>query len=244
MIPCSICGKDSGWKKEVFESDIIGADPSIPKCDPCYEKAYAEYKLEQQSERLNKRFESLLPIEELIPANYLETEEHKLPKPAREQLAKVMAWTPESGQGLYLLGHPRQGKTRTLSLLLKKLYNEGKEFKVFWAGQFARELAYKKALQTREYQTWWAEVTNVPILAIDDLYAEKLTPTIQSGLFEVIEARMGKKLPTLVTTQVKTDDAVKLFEDERRGLALARRLKETSIGILFNQDINQSLLVA
>lgn len=244
MIPCNICGKDSGWSKEVFESDIIGADPSIPKCDPCYEKAYAEYQNEQQTERLNKRFESLAPIEELIPANYLETEEHKLPKPAREQLSKVMAWTPDSGKGLYLLGHPRQGKTRTLSLLLKKLYNEGQEFKVFWAGQFARELAYKKALQQREYQVWWAEVTNVPILAIDDLYAEKLTLTIQSGLFEVIEARMSKKLPTLVTTQVKTDDAVKLFEDERRGLALARRLKETSVGVLFNQDINQELLVA
>lgn len=236
MIPCRECGKDSGWSRELINSELFGGNENVAVCDPCVEN----YHRSQREENYDKPDLSRAPIEELIPIGYRETDATMLPASAKANLHSIMKWIPDYGKGLYLLGDTRQGKTRTMCLLLKELYRKNYNFKVFFAGDFHSKLAQAK--QTQFYRSWFEEVISTPILCIDDLFAEKLTPTSQAGLFEIIEQRMSRKLPNIITTQVKRSDAIKLFEDPNRGKAFLERLREISTLYTFNSEVLQEKL--
>ena len=152
----------------------------------------------------------------------------------------MMHWSPNQGKGVYMLGNTRMGKTRLLTLLLRKLHGDGYPFKIFYAGEFHSELGAAK--RSAHYQSWRDEVVNIPVLAIDDLFAEKITPTIEAGLFEVINQRMERKLPLLCTSQVRKSDAIARFEDSYRGKALLARFAETCTPYIFNNDVIQEEL--
>lgn len=229
MIPCRECGKDSGWSQELIDQPLFGGNIEVAVCDRCCD----EYHEKQEEEDKPATFD-LEPIDKMIPPLYLETDYNKLPNEAKSIWAHIKYWTPEIQKGIYLLGSSRTGKTRTLCLLLKKLHNDGVAFKLFLAGQF--HAALSEAKRSRFFTSWRDEMVQVPVLAIDDLFAEKLTETTQAGLFELIEQRMANKKPTLITTQVRRGDAVKQFADPRRGEALLNRLKETCDLYLTNAD--------
>lgn len=179
------------------------------------------------------------PLDELIPVFYRETDLKRLPKAGRDNLANILTWDLNRKKGLYLLGDSRQGKTRSLCLLLQQLHKQRIFFKAFFAGDFHTELVDAK--RGTQYRQWFKDITTVPVLAIDDLFAEKLTETTQKGLFEVIEQRMARKLPNLITTQVKSKEAIELFIDKRRGHALMERLRETSEVFIFNTNQKQEV---
>lgn len=236
VVPCRECGVDVPYKSSVLA--FFGNDKRIVVCDECCEKA-------KQDERTEKRNQTLAGrIEEYIPPFYLETNFNQLPKQAqnlwrygyktdRFTSGPIQDWT-MSKKGIYILGASRTGKTRTLCLLLRKLYETNIQFKLFQAGQF--HAALTDAKRSSFYTRWINEQVTVPVLAIDDLFAEKITETIQAGLFEVIEQRMARKLPILVTTQVKKSDAVKQFIDPRRGEALLNRLRESCDPYVTNES--------
>jgi len=238
MIECSVCGKDSGWTEELFSSPLFSHDPTIPKCDPCLERLMENDRLEQTKPD-QSRFH-LQPLESLIRPLYLDTDYHKLPKEAQVVWESLRHWSPNQGKGVYMLGNTRMGKTRLLTLLLRKLHGEGCPFKIFYAGEFHAELGAAK--RSSYYHTWRDEVVNIPVLAIDDLFAEKITPTIEAGLFEVINQRMERKLPLLCTSQVRKSDAIARFEDSYRGKALLARFAETCTPYIFNNDAIQEKL--
>lgn len=237
MIPCSMCGKDSGWSEELFNSPLFG-NPEIPKCDPCLEQAMKEDREENGSPNLTKFHQQ--PIESLIRPLYMDTVINRLPREAQTIWQSMQHWSPNQGKGIYMLGNTRMGKTRLLTLLLRKLHQDGHVFKIFYAGEFHAELGAAK--RSSHYHSWRDEVVNIPILAIDDLFAEKITPTIEAGLFEVINQRMERKLPMLCTTQVRKSDAVARFEDGLRGKALLARFAETCTPYIFNNDVMQEKL--
>ena len=238
MIKCSVCGEDSGWSYELFNSELFGGDPNIPKCDPCVEKLIREDR--EQEEKPNQEVFFQRPIEELIRPLYMDTDFRKLPDQAKYIWDSLKHWTPKNGKGIYMLGNTRMGKTRLLTMLLKKLHDEGHVFKIFYAGEFHSELSYAK--RSTHYKSWCDEVVNIPILAIDDLFAEKITPTIEAGLFEVINQRMERKLPLLCTSQVRKSDAIARFEDKHRGKALLARFSETCEPYIFNKNTEQEKL--
>ena len=237
MIPCSECGKDSGWNEETFNCLAIGGNPSIPKCEPCYERLIKEYRRENPETLTIFNRE---PLHKLIRPLYLETEIESLPKQAQIIWESIRHWSPNQGKGLYLLGDTRMGKTRLLCKVLEGLHEQHIEFKIFYAGEFHAELGQAK--RSSYYSTWRDHVVNVPVLAIDDLFAEKITPTIEAGLFEVINQRMERKLPILCTSQVRRKDAISRFEDQLRGKALLARFSETCTPYIFNNDIVQEKL--
>lgn len=235
MIECSECGQDSGWSSELFYSELFGGNSDIPKCDPCVEKLMREDREDAQKKDTSKFHQR--PIEQLIRPLYMDTDYHKLPSQAQLIWKQIMDWSPSSGKGIYLLGNTRMGKTRLLTMLLKRLHSEGHCFKIFYAGEFHAELGYAKRSTT--YRTWSEEVVNIPILAIDDLFAEKITPTIEAGLFEIINQRMERRLPLLCTSQVRKTEAIAKFEDKQRGKALLARFSETCNPFIFSQDTVQ-----
>lgn len=227
VVPCRECKVDVPYKSSVLA--FFGNNERIVVCDDCCDKAAREERQEKVNKPLTGR------IEDYIPPFYLETDFNQLPKDARNiwrygfktekfDSIPIQNWS-YGEKGIYILGASRTGKTRTMCLLLRHLYEKGMEFKLFQAGQF--HAALTDAKRSSFYVRWVTEQVTVPVLAIDDLFAEKMTETIQAGLFEIVEQRMARKLPILITTQVKRSDSVKLFTDQRRGEALLNRLRES-----------------
>jgi hypothetical protein len=233
IIPCRECGEDSGWTPELINQPLFGGRMEVAVCDTCCDAHH-----EKEANELPTGG-YLPPLDELIPVFYRETEIGRLPKAGKINLANILTWDLNRKKGLYLLGDSRQGKTRSLCLLLSQLHKQRVPFKAFFAGDFHTELVDAK--RGTQYRQWFKEVTTVPVLAIDDLFAEKLTETTQKGLFEVIEQRMARKLPNLITTQVKSKEAIELFIDKRRGHALLERLRETSEVFIFNNTEKQEV---
>jgi DNA replication protein DnaC len=233
IIPCRECGNDSGWTQELINQPLFGGRSDVAVCDSCV----AEHHQKEADEPPVVGYQA--PIEDLIPLFYRETDLKRLPKAGKDNLANILTWDLNRKKGLYLLGDSRQGKTRSLCLLLEQLHKQRILFKAFFAGDFHTELVDAK--RGTQYRQWFKEVTTVPVLAIDDLFAEKLTETTQKGLFEVIEQRMARKLPNLITTQVKSKEAIELFLDKRRGHALMERLRETSEVFIFNTNQKQEV---
>lgn len=228
---CRECRQDTDWTDEL----VAAFSEKAVVCDKCCE-AYHQ----REGTRTNKLVYSPRPIHELIRPLYMETDFNLLPKQAQAVWKNIQHWTPDRDKGIYLLGESRMGKSRLLTLLLKKLHGYGLAFKVFYAGEFHSELASAK--RSSHYASWRDEVVNIPILAIDDLFAEKLTPSTEAGLFEIVNQRMERKLPLLCTSQVKRSDAIARFEDKRRGEALLNRFRETCNVWLFNQEQLQEKL--
>lgn len=233
IIPCRECGCDSGWSQELINSPLFGGRLDVAVCDQCVED-FHKRESEEFVDPLVK------PIEDLIPINYRETDIDKLPSASKKNLSQVLSWDTVLNRNLYLLGDSRQGKTRSMCLLLQQLHKRQIKFIVFFAGDFHAQLADAK--RGTQYQSWFKGITTTPVLALDDLFSEKLTETVQKGLFDVIEARMARKLPILITTQVKSRDAINLFIDKRRGYALLERLRETSDVYIFNNNEKQETL--
>lgn len=232
-VPCRECNDPVPYKSSVLA--FFGNNKRIVVCDRCCDEA-------EHREKKENRFKvPMLPLQSMIPVYYLETDFNKLPKQAQsiwryghDSSPPIQQWNPNQSRGIYILGASRTGKTRTLCTLLRRIHGEGVNFKLFEAGQF--HAALNDAKRSSFYTRWRDEVISYPVLAIDDLFAEKLTETVQAGLFEIIEQRMGRKLPILITTQVKRSDAIKQFSDPRRGEAFLNRLKESCDLYVTNQS--------
>lgn len=238
MIPCRECGNDSGWNQELIDSPLFRGNVEVAVCDPCVEEFQSKQTEERNLPRVDMTIE---PFERLVPSGYQHSVISKLPLTAQNALPEIMKWSPLRTKGLYIMGASRQGKTRSLCMLLKQLHDQGRKFKVFFAGDFHTQLIDAK--RSPFFKSWRSEIISVPILAIDDLFAEKMSPTTQAGLFEIIEARMARQLPLLCTTQVKRTDALKAFDDPERGNALLLRLKETCELIVMNKNTQQSEVI-
>jgi len=246
VVPCRECETDVPYKSSVLAA--FGNNKRIVVCDACCDAANAEEEAKPK----------LPMIENYISKIYLETDFKLLPKQAQNiwrygytyeredpktkkkvkfESKKLQDWQSVNGRGVYILGSSRTGKTRTLSLILQHVYKCNIPFKLFEAGQFHSELVDAK--KGYNFTDWRDQQINIPVLAIDDLFAEKLTETIQSGLFEIIEGRMARKKPILITTQVKRSMAVQQFRDPQRGEALLNRLRESCDLYVTNQEVTQ-----
>ena len=221
MIPCRECKKPTEYTQEIINEPLFGGNPKVAVCDDCCEKD----RLRQKKD--NTEFKQFVqqPVEDCIRPLYMETSITKLPTEAQIHWQNLQHWTPSIKYGVRLCGDSRTGKTRLMCLLLRKLHANGEVFKIFYAGEFHAEL--NSAKRGGHYMSWRDEVVNIPILAIDDLFAEKMTPTIESGLFEVINQRMERRLPLLYTSQVTEKECVAMFSEPRRGQAFYNRLRET-----------------
>ena len=222
------CQVETDWTEELVK--VFGEQAVV--CDACCEKDR-----QRQSDTATP-FEKYpqMPIEDIIRPLYMETNINHpdLSENARIAWKDIQHWTPTLGKGIDILGHPRQGKTRIMTLLLRKLHNDGHAMKIFYAGEFHAELVMAKKSPT--FISWRDEVVNIPILAIDDLFAEKLTETTEKGLFEILNQRMERKLPIMITRQVAKEQAMSLFQDKMRGYSFFERLRETTIKYTFNQE--------
>lgn len=166
-------------------------------------------------------------LEKVVPPLYRETDRARLERETTaEQVATVLAWTPENKKkGLALVGDTRAGKTRTLCLLLEKLIRDRQKVRAFFHGSF-----YDEMLETirsdRNFRKWKTGIMDEPVVAIDDLFAEKLTERGEASLFEILDARLCHHRPTFITTQVGKREGLGRFASVKRAEAFFARLDE------------------
>ena len=69
-------------------------------------------------------------------------------------------------------------------------------------------------------------IIDVPMLFMDDLGKEKLTPRLASDMFSIVDERSVNHRPCIITTNFNSTGLVERFNDQEMGQAFVRRLKD------------------
>ena len=165
-------------------------------------------------------------LQVITPPAFKETEQKRLPV---NELAEALSWAnnpQESKLNLCLAGATGVGKTRIAweTIKLRYLTNGGRPFAI-GAETFTRRVINEPTLM--------GQVCGVRLLLIDDLGKERMTPTAESAIFEVVRERHDQMLPTIYTTNFSPTTLIARFNQRETGEALARRIRESALCIAF-----------
>lgn len=131
------------------------------------------------------------------------------------------------GRGLFLTGKSGRGKTHTGCAILLRLMAEHVRVKFADVEKIEREVkaAWDERGQTEEGVI--ARYVNAPVVVIDDLGAEELTPTTMKTLRAVISGREAEDAVTIFTSNYsRRDFALHIAQESDRTMAsrLASRI--------------------
>jgi len=207
-----------------YRSPECRCGPGKPTCSHCRWAAEAR---EERRVKLQQAIEAEIP-----PLFRPVTVPTRLPD--RDAWAKATALSAKEGRWLWLSGPSGSGKTRTAFDVLK-----GWSAELQAAGAYitAHELmlkAVEAAFASREY-AFVSEWSRVPVLFIDDLGNNRLTPSMESALFGVLNNRFAHAKPTIFTTQFLFRELRKRFDNEKLAEALERRIAEHADVVFFRR---------
>jgi DNA replication protein DnaC len=199
-------------------------------CPPCqrerdarYERARVEDERRRAEEARRKVFEAEVPpLYRTTPTNRID--------PILLKAADTWIYSPK---GLGMVGETGQGKTSAIVRTLERQCKEGKSIcftsavelseKASEANQYEEgKKAKREAAERRLTACKESDIT-----FLDDLGKSKLTERGESTLYEVLEYRYSHMLPVFWTSNSSAGELLKKFSPDR-GLAIIRRLKETS----------------
>ena len=107
-------------------------------------------------------------------------------------------------KGLYLCGNFGSGKTYLIAAMLNELAKEGiKSAIVFWP-EYLNDLksSFNSQIKT-EFKTKYEKIKKAPLLLIDDIGAESVTPWARDEvLCPILQYRMEENLPTFFTSNL------------------------------------------
>lgn len=134
-----------------------------------------------------------------------------LPQGQRENLKKAFdnalefAKSPENW--LVFQGDTGCGKTHLAAAIANYRLKARKPVKFMVVPDFLDHLrsAFRPESQV-SYDQLFEEVKNAPLLILDDFGEQSTTPWVQEKLYQVINYRYNARLPTVITTRLKTDD--------------------------------------
>lgn len=194
-------------------------------CQTCVDKIQAERAAIDLSIRLSDERELAREKEKhwknVCPPLFRDTEIEKLPRNANR--ATILEWK-YSPRGLMIFGGSGAGKTRTVFLLFRRLFDEGIGIEYTTASDFRFNAA--AAIMDGTIEQWFDNIATVDVLFIDDLGQSKFTEMTEELLLRLLNHRTSNKLPTIVTTQYRADVFTAQFLRKERGDAVIRRLVE------------------
>lgn len=147
---------------------------------------------------------------------------HRYPDINWTAYRRVVSWE-FNRRGLVVTGDTGFGKSTALWHLVRRLEAQGVFWRFHTGPQFAREAA---KIGYRPDSEHLDVLIRADVLVIDDLGKEKLTKTVASILFEVVNARSEYFRPTIISTRFSGHSFKERFDSEAVsiGTDLARRL--------------------
>lgn len=226
---CSECGKP-------LTDDAIQYINGEGFCNSVCEKLY-NIKVSYET-KINEVLEA--NTKPLYRNTNIEMLKQKLVHP--ERIEQVLNWsiTDYSPNGIIIYGESGAGKTRALTMLLKKLISQdlvgvvNRSLKVFYAGELERCIMSSFG-DIRNYEKLIDTLSNVGLLIIDDFGKEKFTERYEVAIFSIFENRISNLKPTIFTTNFVGKSFQDRFSSTEQFLPFYRRIKE------FNQAINFKL---
>lgn len=163
------------------------------------------------------------------PAIFRETEMDRLPSDSiRNGVLEIMSEEKGHRESVLLHGTTGTGKTRAAWLLANNFfyasYPRTPEFMTprkldsWLVGSFSDSVkAHEKYVQ---------RMCDTSLLVLDDLGKERLTPRVETDLFAIIDERITRKMPTIITTNYNGASLLERFPNKETGIALIRRFRE------------------
>lgn len=151
-------------------------------------------------------------------------------------------------KGLYLCGNFGSGKSYLISAMLNELAKDNiKSAIIFWP-EFLNDLksSFNSPIKT-EFKTKYEKVKKAPILLIDDIGAESVTPWARDEILcPILQYRMDEKLPTFFTSNLdlqalETHLAITSKGDEiiKAGRIISRIKQLTEYQELISKNLRQ-----
>lgn len=215
---CPQCGQPG----EPINPAVLASVPNCI-CEDCYSRGQSskikEFKLIRQEEQKN-----------IIPKIYQETDpDHpgiNLPSTKTNNARlEILSWKQYTSPGLWVVGDTRTGKTRSVCLLIQELIEQGRKVKTFFHGSFGDQIL-EVLKSDNSFRSWKSSIMRADILFIDDLFASRMTERTEATLFDVVDARITYKKPTLITTQLTGKEASQSFNSNQRLQAFFARINE------------------
>lgn len=177
------------------------------KCGACIERAGAGARaqlLERiKAEKIEQKRQAWFRV---CPESYRATD---WKNPALSPVCRDLArrWEPDwtsARCGLLIWGNTGLGKTRAAYGILRRLHWQGIPVKAVEAVQFARAVADRTSadrLERAEARSLLRQMREVRVLLLDDLGKERSTPAVAAELHDLLEDRMQRRQPVLLTTE-------------------------------------------
>ncbi|MFC7393689.1 primosomal protein DnaI [Scopulibacillus cellulosilyticus] len=135
---------------------------------------------------------------------------------------------PSKTKGLYLYGEFGVGKTYIMGAVMNRLKDKNVSSLMVYTPDFFREL--KGAIQEKTLDEKLDYIKKVPVLILDDIGAETISPWIRDEIIgSILQYRMMKKLPTLYTSNYDYEELEDHFSYSQKSgteLLKAKRVME------------------
>lgn len=203
-------------------------------CDPCVEiqkrearaTIFAEHQ-DKEHRRIEKLWETFGPEGQNNTENiYREADPAKVKN--KRVTIRALEWTPGRKTGLMLAGDTGTSKTFTVYLIAKQCVFQHGVLPTLWLAPALRHKFNVLARSDDEHARgrFLNELIHTRVLIIDDIGQAASTEAAEEALYEVIEGRVARSKPIIVTTQFMGERFIAKFKNRETGVAILRRLGE------------------
>lgn len=203
-----------------------------------YEETVAHRQARRQKE-MDRKFKSLFLPEEVREASFqsFDYSDDARKIALREAMRFVSGMkTRQKVNGLYLHGSFGVGKTYLLAAIANELKVADIETILVHAPGFVSEA--KRKIRTDSFDSFLTSFQHVPILLIDDIGAEAISPWVRDELFGIIlQYRMMHRLPTLYSSNFSSEELETHFsidgspQNKMKAQRLMQRISTTTTQI-------------
>jgi len=219
---CRVCGGP-------FDLDYPTLANFVHVCPACSDRQTEQDQRELVLRSANMRAEAWRRI---CPADFLDTQPHKLPRPSL--LQRVLSWQ-YGPHGLLLHGETGLGKSRCAWKLLEREHKSGRSVRALDA-KAALDYGALFAKSCDVPNDWLDRLINADVLLFDDVFKSRLTDSFEQALFVIVTQRTEQKRPLLVTCN-DVGDSLLVRMSPDRGPALIRRLREFTQDVAFEYSL-------
>lgn len=161
------------------------------------------------------------------PAAFIDTDANRL----GGGLRTAINWEPSEKPFLLLHGTTGTGKSRTAWMVFNRIWLREFPARAVWLPMRKLEAAIERGFDDHKHGQVLDYFCTVPMLVLDDLGKERLTPRMETDLFGIIDERSQNLRTTIITTNYNGTTLLDRFGNQETGQAFLRRIREFSTAI-------------